>query len=75
MATTTVQANIVVEKGVPLDYQKYRHTSLYFEFANQEPSAVIQIIGPKKQYIFECKDGQDPTQNPSLARIVALGPL
>lgn len=75
MATTTVQASIVIEKGTPLDYQKYRHTSLYFEFANLEPSATIQVIGPKKQYIFECKDNWDPTQNPSLAKIVALGPL
>ncbi|KAL1586615.1 hypothetical protein WHR41_04564 [Cladosporium halotolerans] len=75
MAATTVQASVVIEKGIPLDYQKYRHTSLYFEFANLEPSATIQVIGPKKQYIFECKDDHDPTQNRSLAKIVALGSL
>lgn len=75
MAATIVQISIVIYKGRPLDYQKYRHTSLYFEFENLEPSAIIHVVGPKKQYIFECRDGYDPTQSSSLAKIVALGPL
>lgn len=52
MAATTVYISIAIYVGDPIDHQKYRHTNLYLEFANREPSALVHVVGPPGEFEF-----------------------
>lgn len=45
MAATTVYVSVTIYAGDPVDYPRYRHTSLFLEFANQGPSALVHVWG------------------------------
>lgn len=75
MAATIVHISVTIYVGDPIDYPRYRHTSLYLEFANQEPSALVHVVGPIGEFEFTVQDGYDPSQDSSLARKVDLGRL
>ena len=68
-----VQISIAVYGGEPIDYPKYRHTSLFFEFANWEPSLLAEVVGPPEEYEFQTRDGCDPSQTQGIAKIVKVG--
>ena len=57
-----------------MDYHKYRPTSLFFEFTNQrEPSFLAHVVGPPEEYEFHTRDGYDPSQSQSIAKVVKVG--
>jgi hypothetical protein len=41
---------LVVYRGEPLDYQKYRHVGLWFTLEDGSESFVMHIIGPNMEY-------------------------
>jgi hypothetical protein len=73
MAAATVHISIAVFKGDPVDTQRYRHTSLFITFANQDPSVIIHVVGHPGEFEFDTQDGWDPSQDQSLARLVDVG--
>jgi len=73
--TTKVDISIAVFKGDPLDCQRYRHTSLFITFANQDPSVIVHVVGPVGEFEFDTQDGCDPSQDQSLAKLVDVGLL
>lgn len=73
MAASLVRISVAVFEGEPMDYQKYRHTSLFFEFANREPSFLAHVVGPPEEYEFQTRDGYDPSQSQSIAKVVEVG--
>ena len=73
MTAALVQISVVVYEGEPVDYPKYRHTSLFFEFANREPSLLAEVVGPPGEYEFQTQDDYDPSQSQGIARIVKVG--
>lgn len=75
MVATTVRISIAVFKGDPVDCQRYRHTSLFFTFANQDPSVVIHVVGPAGEFEFDTQDDYDSSQDQSLAKLVDVGLL
>lgn len=75
MAAATVHISIAVFKGDPVDCQRYRHTSLFITFANQDPSVIIHVVGPPGEFEFDTQDGYDPSRDQSLAKLVDVGPL
>ena len=46
--------SILVSVASPLDYARYRHTSLYFEFENEEglKSALMEVVGSPGFFSF-----------------------
>lgn len=75
MAAATVHVSIAVFKGDPVDSQRYRHTSLFITFANQDPSAVYHVVGPPGEFEYVIQSGYDPSSDQSLARLVDVGNL
>lgn len=75
MAATTVHVSIQIYRGDPLDYPRFRHTSLFLKFANQDPPTLIHVVGPIGEIEFTTQEGYDPSQAQSLARSVDVGCL
>ena len=75
MAATTVHVSIQIYRGDPLDYPRFRHTSLFLKFANQDPSTLVHVVGPIGEFEFTTQEGYDPSQDQSLARSVDVGDL
>lgn len=75
MAATTVHISVAVFKGDPVDCQRYRPTSLFVAFANQDPAVVIHVVGPPGEFEFDTQDGYDPSRDQSLAKLADVGTL
>jgi hypothetical protein len=73
MAAATVHISIAVFKGDPVDCQRYRHTSLFITFANNDPPVVVHVVGPPGEFEFDTQDSYDPSQDQSLAKLVDVG--
>ena len=73
MTAALVQISVAVYEGEPIDYPSYRHTSLFFEFANREPSLLAEVVGPPEEYEFQTKDGDHPSQSQGIAKLVKVG--
>lgn len=75
MATNTemqVRVNIPVFVGEPLDYQRYRHTALRFQFSDSTTApVVIHITGPNRGYKLEARDDFDESM--TFAKDVLVG--
>lgn len=50
--------SILVSVASPLDYARYRHASLYFEFENEEhlKSALMEVVGSPGFFSFSERD-------------------
>jgi hypothetical protein len=59
---------ILVSVASPLDYARYRHASLYFEFENDESlrSALMEVVGSPGFFTFsERRNSELPTSSTS----------
>ncbi len=53
---TQIYATIAVYKGDPVDYQKFRHTALYFEFQNESTPVLIHAVGPPGELSVQIRE-------------------
>lgn len=70
---TQVYATIAVYKGEPLDWQKYRHTGIFFQFQNASTPVFIHAVGPPGELRVEIRENYAPSQSSSLAKEVVVG--
>jgi hypothetical protein len=73
MSPTPASINILIFKGEPLDYQRYRHTSLYLSFADNQDPFVAHAVGPPGEYEFQIREPYDSTESQSIVRTVKVG--
>lgn len=75
MAATSVHVSIAIYRGEPLDYQKHRHTSLFFRFGDGSPATLAHVVGPTGGFEFATREGYDPAQSETLADLAEVGML
>ncbi|KAK7541389.1 hypothetical protein IWX49DRAFT_322009 [Phyllosticta citricarpa] len=76
MATgTTVHANVIVYRGSPLDYQKYRHTALWFYFADGTTPALIHATGSRGDFGLQIVNVANPTLSATFVKKIEVGQL
>lgn len=68
-----VHVRIAVYKSEPLDYQKFRHVALWFEFDNGADSVVIHIVGPTQDYQLEVRENYNPAGSRLFEKEVKVG--
>ncbi|KAJ5796422.1 uncharacterized protein N7518_004962 [Penicillium psychrosexuale] len=61
----SIKVFILVYSGDPLDYTKFRHTALHFEFPNGSTCA-MHIVGSPGIFRFQPKDDYNPEQSRQL---------
>ncbi|OQE17624.1 hypothetical protein PENSTE_c020G09916 [Penicillium steckii] len=69
----SIKVSILVFKGDPLDYTKYRHTALFFEFPNGS-TCTMHVEGAAGFFEFKTIDNYNPERSRSLTNklIVAV---
>jgi len=65
--------SILVFKGEPLDYQRYRHTSLHMSFTDDQARFVAHAVGPPGEYEFQIREPYDATESQGIVRTVTVG--
>lgn len=73
MSTTPASISILIFKGEPLDYQRYRHTSLHITFTDQQEPFVAHAVGPPGEYEFQIREPYDSTEVQGIVRSVIVG--
>lgn len=68
-----IYVRIAVYKSEPLDYQKFRHVALWFEFDNGVDSVIIHIVGPNQGYQLEAREQYDPVKSKLFEKEVKVG--
>ncbi|WEW59037.1 hypothetical protein PRK78_004505 [Emydomyces testavorans] len=68
---------ILVYVGDPMDYSKYRHTSLYVEFDDdaENEGTVFHITGAHGFFKFEERKQYDPSKSIKLRKKVEVGEI
>lgn len=69
--SSAIYVRVVVFKGSPLDYQKYRHTALWFQIGDE--SITAHVIGSRGAFEFEVKDNYNPVKSLRFAKYVDVG--
>lgn len=72
---TTVHVSIIVHKGSPLDYPRYRHTALWLQFADNSSPVIVNVVGPQGGFEFESRESQAPWNVEGYAKTVDVGQL
>lgn len=73
MPSSPASISVLVFKGEPLDYQRYRHTSLHISFADDQDAFVAHAVGPPGEYEFQIREPYDSTESQDIVRSVKLG--
>lgn len=63
MPPTPASITILIFKGEPLDYQRYRHTSLHITFPDNQEPFVTHAVGPPGEYEFQTREPYDLTES------------
>jgi len=71
--TTKGYISVMVYKGEPLDYQQYRHVAIWIRFGDGSESALVNIVGPNKDYKTEVSYGNNPADGRSFLKEVQVG--
>lgn len=71
--STQIYVTIAVYKGDPVDYQKYRHTALYFQFQDGSKPLLIHAVGPPGMLSVQMRENYVPSQSATFAKEVAIG--
>ena len=79
-ASTQIEVRILVYMGTPIDYQKYRHTALYFNTVNSNASdtgasLLVHVTGVIGEFRLEVRGGYDPESSMRLAKDIPVGRL
>jgi len=72
---TQIHVSIIVFRAEPLDYQKYRHTALWFRFQGGDDTVVMHVIGVIGSFEFEARDNYDPTTSAKFTKEISVGCL
>jgi hypothetical protein len=73
MSPTPASIAILVFKGDPLDYQRYRHTSLHITFPDHQNPFVAHAVGPPGEYEFQIREPYDSIESQGIVRTVVVG--
>lgn len=73
MPATSIYVAIAVFKGDPVDFQKYRHTALHFDFGDGQAPVTIHAIGTPGDYEVEMRESYAPSASLSFAKDVEVG--
>lgn len=73
MPLSPASITILIFKGEPLDYQRYRHTSLHVTFPDQQEPFVAHAVGPPGEYEFQVRELYDSTEVQGIVRTVKVG--
>lgn len=68
-----IYVRIAVYKSEPLDYQKFRHVALWFEFDNGADSVAIHIVGPNQDYQLQVREHYNPAGSRLFEKEVQVG--
>lgn len=74
MASSKVHISIIVYKGTPYDYQRYRHTALCFQCIGW-PTVLTHIVGPFGKFEFEHKEISSPSRSAKFASRIEVGDI
>ncbi|KAK3186280.1 hypothetical protein K4F52_005044 [Lecanicillium sp. MT-2017a] len=66
---------VVVFKGDPVDFIKYRHTGLWFVPEDGGTQHYFHVTGLTGQFQFESRKGFDPTKSRTFAKKVKVGKI
>ncbi|OQD68447.1 hypothetical protein PENDEC_c035G03162 [Penicillium decumbens] len=69
-----IKASILVFIGDPVDYTKYRHAALFFEFPNGS-TCVMHVEGSPGEFVFRAYDNYNPERSRKLARKIPVAEL
>jgi len=72
MSSSPASISILVFKGEPLDYQRYRHTSLHISFTDDQDPFVAHAVGPPGEYEFQIREPYDSTELQGIVRTVTV---
>ena len=73
MTPTAASLSILIFKGEPLDYQRYRHTSLHITFPDPQEPLVAHAVGPPGEYEFQIREPYDSIESQGIVRTVKVG--
>lgn len=73
MSSSPASISILVFRGEPLDYQRYRHTSLHISFTDDQDPFVAHAVGPPGEYEFQIREPYDSTELQDIVRTVTVG--
>ncbi|KAK5989199.1 hypothetical protein PT974_10699 [Cladobotryum mycophilum] len=73
MSAVKYNVHIIVYKGDPLDYQKFRHTGIWFTPVLDGAHYFFHIIETDQGYLFETRPNFDPTKSRTFAEKVDVG--
>lgn len=74
MMNDDIHLSIIIHRGSPLDYQIYRHTSLWMQATSGKPM-IAEILGSTGFFEFQTSFNENPTQHPDFVDKVNVGPL
>lgn len=79
-ASTQIEVRILVYVGDPVDYQKFRHTALYFKIVNGSASdtgttLLAHVTGVIGQFRLEVRGGYKPEESTTLVKDIPVGRL
>jgi len=64
---------IAVYKGEPVDFQKYRHTGLWFVPEESGSTLFCHVTGSTGDFTFESRTNYNPTSSETLAKTIEVG--
>lgn len=64
---------IIVHKGDPLDYQKYRHTAIWLVPAEGDSQYYCHVRGAPGEFEYEKRTDYDPRGSRSFAKLIEVG--
>lgn len=73
VAMSTVHMSIIVYKGSPLDYQRYRHTAFWIRFRDGSPAVLVHVVGPIGQFEFQARQAPNPSESAGFAKAIDVG--
>lgn len=73
MSSSPASISVLVFRGEPLDYQRYRHTSLHISFTDDQDPFVAHAVGPPGEYEFQIRETYDLPESQGIVRTVQVG--
>ena len=75
MPTQNPHVSIIVCRGDPLDYQRYRHALIWIQFEDGSTAIRVHVVGPVGEFKFEAVETTDATKSVKFAKRIDVGYL
>ena len=73
MSSRNPHVSIIIYRGEPLDYSKYRHTSIWLQFHDGSPALLVHIVGPAGEFELQTRNVANPGESAKFVKKVEVG--